>query len=262
MSDEPIPHALNRVHRTEARSFLAAVPDASVDALITDPPYSSGGMFRGDRANLTSAKYSQGGDAQGNGAGRDFPEFEGDTRDGRSWAAWLSFVLADCYRVLRPGAYACLFTDWRMLPSATDALQAGGFVWRGIIAWDKGRGSRAPHTGYARHQCEYVVWGSRGALGPADGRGPFDGCISESVRQSDKHHMAGKPTEVMRKLVRMPPPNAIVLDPFAGSGTTGVACVIEGRRFLGCEMSEEYSNIANARIAEAVTPPLFAEPAA
>jgi hypothetical protein len=53
------------------------------------------------------------------------------------------------------------FTDWRQLPMLTDVLQAGGFVWRGVMPWDKTESSRAPHTGYFRHQCEYVVWGPR-----------------------------------------------------------------------------------------------------
>jgi hypothetical protein len=40
----------------------------------------------------------------------------------------------------------------------TDVMQAGGFVWRGVIPWDKTESSRAPHTGYFRHQCEYIVY--------------------------------------------------------------------------------------------------------
>ena len=53
----------------------------------------------------------------------------------------------------------------------------------------------------------------------------------------------------MQYLVRMiTPPNGTVLDPFAGSGTTGVACKIDGFNFVGLELSEEYGEIARARI--------------
>lgn len=53
----------------------------------------------------------------------------------------------------------------------------------------------------------------------------------------------------MQYLVRMiTPPNGTVLDPFAGSGTTGVACKIDGFNFVGLELSEEYAKIAQARI--------------
>ncbi len=62
-------------------------------------------------------------------------------------------------------------------------------------------------------------------------------------------HPTVKPIKLMQYLVRMiTPPNGIVLDPFAGSGTTGIACKIDGFNFVGLELSEEYTEIANSRI--------------
>jgi DNA modification methylase len=53
----------------------------------------------------------------------------------------------------------------------------------------------------------------------------------------------------MRWLVRLvSPPGGLVLDPFCGSGSTGAAAALEGRRFLGIELSPEYVEIASARI--------------
>ena len=68
------------------------------------------------------------------------------------------------------------------------------------------------------------------------------------------HHPTVKPTDLMRYLCRLvTPPGGIVLDPFTGSGSTGKAAVLEGFRFVGCEMSPEYAAIARARIAAAST---------
>lgn len=62
-------------------------------------------------------------------------------------------------------------------------------------------------------------------------------------------HPTVKPVKLMQYLVRMiTPPNGTVLDPFSGSGTTGVACKIDGFNFVGLELSEEYAKIAQARI--------------
>ncbi len=62
-------------------------------------------------------------------------------------------------------------------------------------------------------------------------------------------HPTVKPIKLMQYLVRLiTPPNGIVLDPFAGSGTTGIACKIDGFNFVGLELSEDYTKIANARI--------------
>ena len=71
------------------------------------------------------------------------------------------------------------------------------------------------------------------------------------------HHPTVKPTELMRYLVRLvTPPGGTVLDPFTGSGSTGRGAVLEGFRFIGCELSPEYAEIARARI-RAVAMPLF-----
>ncbi len=222
--------------------LLDALPADSVDAVITDPPYSSGGMMRGDRVNqATNIKYTQ------TGTQNVRPEFGGDNRDQRSWVAWCAIWLGQCLRVARPGAYCLMFSDWRQLPAATDALQAGGWVWRGIVVWDKGRGSRSPNTSYFRHQCEYILWATKGAT-RKDAGGPWDGCIRLPVTQADKHHVTGKPTELMRQLVQVCPPGGVVIDPFMGSGTTGVACHLEGRRFVGYEVEPVYLELAGRRI--------------
>ena len=65
-------------------------------------------------------------------------------------------------------------------------------------------------------------------------------------------HPTVKPTDLMRYLVRLvTPPGGTVLDPFTGSGSTGKAAILEGFRFIGCELSPDYAAIAEARIANA-----------
>lgn len=67
------------------------------------------------------------------------------------------------------------------------------------------------------------------------------------------HHPTVKPTDLMRYLCRLvTPPGGTVLDPFTGSGSTGKAAILEGFNFIGIEQSEEYVQIAEARIAFAV----------
>ena len=66
------------------------------------------------------------------------------------------------------------------------------------------------------------------------------------------YHPTVKPTDLMRYLCRLvTPPNGTVLDPFAGSGSTGKAAVLEGFGFIGIEREAEYVAIAEARIADA-----------
>jgi len=67
-----------------------------------------------------------------------------------------------------------------------------------------------------------------------------------------KVHPTQKPVSLMAWCLSFLPENCTVLDPFCGSGTTGIACVQTGRKFIGCEIDEKYVEIARRRIAEAV----------
>ncbi len=93
-----------------------------------------------------------------------------------------------------------------------------------------------------------------------DGRTvPADNAYQRGKTLRTNSHPTVKPTELMRWLVRLvTPPGGVVLDPFMGSGSTGKAARIEGFRFIGIELSEEYAAIARARIAEAEGP-LFSQ---
>src|SRR3990167_9457943 len=142
------PFAIGRVHRVEALASLREMPDESVYAIVADPPYSSGGFTRGDRVlHAPERKYVENEE-------RAVPHasFAGDNRDARSWAAWMTLWLDEAHRLTRVGGRCYVFADWPQLPAATDAIQAGGGGLGGIVGGDKTEGSRAPHTGYHRHQ--------------------------------------------------------------------------------------------------------------
>ncbi|MEA9490356.1 DNA-methyltransferase [Xanthomonas campestris] len=231
----------NQLLQGDALTILPTLEANSFDALITDPPYASGGLTAAARAKPPSQKYVQGGGAQLHA------DFVGDERDQRSHLKWMHLWLSECARVLKDGAPVLLFTDWRQLPLTTDALQIAGFTWRGITVWDKTEGVR-PQLGRFRNQAEYIVWGSKGNM-PLDRRAPvLPGVIRESVRKADKHHLTGKPTELMRQLVRICESGGRVLDPFAGSGTTMVAAQLEGFASVGIEMTDQYASVARNRL--------------
>lgn len=213
------------------------------DAVITDPPYSSGGLHKKDRCMAPSEKYVN---------ATHYAEFSGDNRDQRSWAFWCTQWLTMSARLVNQGGYFMVFSDWRQLPTLTDVLQAGCVLWRGLVVWDKTLSSRAPHTGYFRHQAEYVAWGSIGKLDKCPHNGPFPGVITERVNPAEKLHMTAKPVRVMQELIRPLADNAHVLDPFMGSGTTALPVLARGGSFTGIELTNEYFDIACARIEKAL----------
>ncbi|MFK4108561.1 DNA-methyltransferase [Streptomyces sp. NPDC002176] len=149
----------------------------------------------------------------------------------------------------RPGAATLAFTDWRQLPATSDALQAAGYTWRGVAVWHKP--IARPQPGRLRQECEFIVWGSNGAMVPGNDPVFLPGHSTGSQpRGRARLHITQKPEDVLRQLVRIIPEGGTVLDPFTGSGTTGAAALLEGRNFIGVEQSRTYASTSEARLAD------------
>jgi site-specific DNA-methyltransferase (adenine-specific) len=233
------------LYRGDALSVLRDLPAGSVDAVIADPPYCSGGTTPADRTNQTARrKYVS------TSAMHTLTNFDGDQRDQRSYTYWTTLWLTEALRLTKPRGVCLVFTDWRQLPATSDALQAAGWVWRGLVVWHK-PGAR-PHRGRFTNAAEYLVWGSNGHLG-SQPLGPcLPGLYSIATPRGDHRvHITQKPLSLLRQLLGITTSGATLLDPFAGSGTTGVAAVLEGRRFIGIEKAEAIAVVARDRLIEA-----------
>jgi site-specific DNA-methyltransferase (adenine-specific) len=204
-------------------------------AVLADPPYSSGGNVR-DKAMPTSRKYLQ------SGQEARYPEFQGDTRDQRSFLAWSTLWMGRARDLVTPGGLLGAFSDWRQLPVTTDALQCAGWIWRGIVPWDKTESAR-PQRGRYRNQTEFVAWASNG---PRPLAGPIAPGVFRAPVPHTKLHIAGKPVALMLGLLTVM--EGPVLDPFAGSATIGVACLQAGLEYVGIEVDDAYFEIACGRI--------------
>lgn len=226
------------LYRGDAIEVMATLQPDSFGDCLADPPYSSGGNVR-DKAQATSSKYQS---SEHRGL---YPEFQGDTRDQRSYLAWSALWLGRARELVAAGGLVCVFSDWRQLPVTTDAVQCGGWVWRGVVPWDKTESSR-PQLGRYRNQTEFVVWGSNG---PRPMTGPVAPGVFRHCVPRQKHHIAGKPVELMEGLMRVM--RGPILDPFAGSATIGVACLRLGLPYVGIEVDQTYFDIASRRLEEA-----------
>ena len=241
--------SLKKISVGEATLYLGDCLEALHDieqchAVITDPPYSSGGMVRGDRMQNVKTKYMQ----SDSGNRQTLSDFSGDNRDQRSFAFWSALWCSAAMHATVPGGVACFFTDWRQLPVSTDYMQAGGWVWRGVVPWSKP--SYRPAMGRFGAQCEYLVWGSNGAMPTERGVGCLPGFFDQAT-PSNREHITQKPVTLMAEICAITPAGNTILDPFMGSGTTGVAAIQTGRRFIGCEVNPDIFEIAKRRIEDA-----------
>jgi len=222
----------------DALLLLRDVGDETIDLVLTDPPYSSGGMFRGDRTRSTGDKYVQ------TGTLAERIDFDGDTRDQRGFLAWSSLWLAECWRATKPGGSCLIFTDWRQLPTMTDAVQAGGWLWRGVVVWDKTANCR-PRQGFSA-RAEYLVWGTRG---PYESDVYLPGVIAAATPRGDeRRHMTEKPIGLLEQLIDLSPSGGLILDPFVGSGSTLDAARNKGRSAIGFELNDHHIETAGKRL--------------
>lgn len=243
------PQNSGRFTMIEGDSLLAlpTLEANSVDLVLTDPPYNSGGRTSTDRRTRSARSKYVSTDAQ-----HDLADFTGDNRDQRGYLYWLSLILAETIRVAKAGAHLLVFTDWRQLPVTSDAVQAAGWTWQGILVWQKP--VSRPRRGGFKAGAEYVVWGSNG---------PFDnkreiylpGVFSASQPSGNNRvHITQKPVKgLLSDLIGVCPKNGVVLDPFAGSGSTGEAALTAGRRFVGIEQSAHYADVARQRLTAALS---------
>lgn len=212
-----------------------------VDAIITDPPY------------LTSDARVP---IRGNGVARRFAD---STSVGIPWGYDLGWI-DHCAR-LRPDHWI-VFANYKMLASLLPALERHAEI-ACVFVWRKSNAPRMARP-VPRLDSEFIVWAkspsaTNGAMSKFDSMVldvpmPQAGCFAtERVLaggSGQAAHPTQKPLAVMIPLVTRLP-SGVALDPFMGSGTTGVACVRTGRRFIGIEINPDYYAIAERRIREA-----------
>ncbi len=237
---EPMRDLINTIICGDCLEVMRDWPDNCIEAVITDPPYSSGGQYRGDRALPVATKYVQ---TESKDTCRD--DFAGDNRDQRSFLLWCNLWMSQCRRLTKPGGIILTFTDWRQLPTMTDAIQCGGWVWRNIATWWK-PGIRM-QRGRFSSSAEYIVYGSNGPVNEGE-CSPQNVFTCRGVPGKDKRHIAEKPLEVLELLIGLTPKGSTIIDPFCGSGVTCLVAKVMGRNYIGIDISPEYCEIARKRI--------------
>lgn len=200
-------------------------------AMLTDPPYCSGGFQEAGRASGSiGARQVKKGKAHAGGIAN-------DKLSTRGYLALLKGVFG-----LAPVEMAYVFTDWRMWTNLYDVAESSGFGVRSMIVWDKG------HPGMGRGwrmQHELVLFGAKVpvAFSPAAAQGN----VISSSRTGNLLHPTQKPVDLLAKILAVTSMAATVYDPFTGSGSTFIACQMEGRACYGLELAPAFVDVTVRR---------------
>ncbi|MCK9631138.1 MAG: site-specific DNA-methyltransferase [Methanoregula sp.] len=252
-TDEPsgIRPFINRIICGDAQEALIRIPDRSIDLIITSPPYNFGHSYAQDSQD--------------------------DTHEWNEYFGKLLRVWRECERVLKPGGRMAvnvqpLFSDY--VPThhiISQQLSGLGLLWRAELLWEKNNynakytawGSwKSPSMPYIKYTWEYIEIFDKESHKKAGRREDIDITAGEfkewvlgrwsfppETRMKDYDHPAMFPEELPRRLMKLfSYKNDLVLDPFNGAGTTSLVAWKLGRRFIGIDISAQYSDMAMARL--------------
>lgn len=222
----------------DALLMLDALRDDSVDLVFTDPPYSSGARRdaeKSSRGSMLRGKTWQDG------------WLASDELSSNGFASLLRAVAVVSYRIVKPGGFFAVWTDWRQLPNVMGLIESAGWRLMSLVVWDKGSFGMGS---VFRNQHEFIAVASKGV---AQANRHDVANVIRAERPDNEFHPTPKPVGLMTEIIDvLSPPGGLVVDPFAGSGSTGLAATQIGRRFLGFEISPEFTDLANARLAQGV----------
>jgi len=214
------------IYNEDAIEFLRKLETNSVDLIITDPPYESLEKHRAI-GTTTRLKHSK---SSSNDWFSIFPNER------------FTELFSEAYRVLKKGAHFYLFCDQETSFIAKPAGEAVGFkFWKPLI-WDK----KVIGMGYHyRARYEFILFFEKGKRRLNDLGVPDVLTVKKIIRG----YPTEKPVELLSILVSQSS-NAgdLICDPFMGSGSTGVAAIKSGRKFIGNDISKEALNVATERL--------------
>jgi site-specific DNA-methyltransferase (adenine-specific) len=245
----------SRLHHGDSLLLLDRLPSDSVDCIWTDPPYNlsndgvtcvAGRMVRVNKGEWDRSR--------------------GVENDHQFNLAWL----AACYRVLKPTGTIWVSGTAHVYLSVGFAMQQIGFRILNDIIWHKP--APPPNLGCRcfTHATETILWATKARKGRDRYTFHYDLMKAENGGRQMKNvwrmaapgkaekrhgkHPTQKPVDLVARCLRASTnPGDVVLDPFAGSATTGVAALTLGRTFIGCEMDDQYLTIATRRLSAAGT---------
>jgi adenine-specific DNA-methyltransferase len=212
----PIAQPDSGILHGDCLDILPQLAAGSAEFVLTDPPY---------LAHYRSRD------------GRGVPNDDND--------AWLAPAFAELYRVLARDRFAVSFYGWPHADRFLAAWRAAGFRIVGHLVFPKRYTSTTRLVRY-QHECAYLL--AKGF--PKDPEHPI-GDVIDWTYSGNKLHPTQKPLPVLRRLVEtFSTPGGLVLDPFAGSGSSLVAAKMLDRGYLGIELDAGYHAIAAKRLAD------------
>ena len=224
---------------------LRVIPDGSVSLLLTDPPYNLGLFMKGRGTNMGKLRENH------------FAVSAWDQLEPEAWAESMDVFFKSAARVMKKRGSMIVFMSLIKVQSVIDLAVKNGFYYKTTGVWHKTNPIPRNMNLQFVNSTEawlYFTYGAATGTFNNNGRVMHDFIETSVVPKSEKghgKHPTQKPLGLMKHFVELLTNEGdIVLDPFMGSGSSGVAAVQLNRRFVGIELSQDYFKLAKERIEE------------
>lgn len=213
----------------DALTYMRMYPAESVQLIVTDPPY----------------RVISGGDAPTEGFG--WHKSVVSKNDGKIFKhndLSLREMMIEFYRILAPNAHCYVMINVLNIEELLTVAREAGFKLHNLLTWDK---RTASANRWYMNDCEFTCFFYKGAAFKINNCGSKRRFVADNPR--GKVHPTEKPVELMRHYIENSSQEGdLVLDPFAGSGSSAIAAQQSGRRWLSMEMDDSFYYSAIARI--------------
>ena len=222
-------HMLNKIIQGDCLEVMKNIPDKSVDLVVTDPPYLMG--------------YQSGWRKQ------KFEKIIGDRMGEKENEELIIETVKQCERVMKDDTAIYMFCSWHNVDFFKKEFQKQ-FKLKNIIVWVKNNHGSGDLKGSYAPKHELILFGHKGRS-LNRGKRMADVVLFDKVSGGKMLHPTEKPIDLLETIINNSSDKEnVVLDMFAGSGTTAVACLNTNRNFIGIEQEQKYVDIANERIEE------------
>lgn len=214
------------LYKGDCLKIFPEIETSSVDAVLTDPPYMIGASSVGKKRLKA-----------------------GGMIDMENASYWFAEWFRESKRVLKDSGYLVAFGNWRSLPTLISGLSKAGMESTSCLIWDKlwiGPAGKSQLRG----RYELAIFSAMPDAVIKDRSVPdIFSCKWQAGNMKTTPHPAEKPLQLMEFLIRHTvPEHGVVLDPFMGSGTTGVAAANLERAFIGIESEDQWFEVAQQRL--------------
>lgn len=231
------------IAKGDSLTLIKEIPDSSVDLILTDPPYNLGVFMHKRGTNIKGMRNNH------------FAYSGWDDLSFEEWTNVMSIFLKECNRVLKERGALLMFMSILKVETIIELATKAGLYYKTVGMWHKTNPmprNMNLHFINSNEPWLYFIAGGRTGVFNNQGKAIHDFVETPTIGQSE-HKLGNHPTQKPKKLLRhfmeiLSNKHDVVLDPFMGSGSTGVVCEQLNRRFIGFELNEEYYKIAAQRI--------------